>query len=161
MRLFDYSGNLIRVQPLPFPMFGACQYAGHRALIHEVLVRHAVSLGIDIRMGQEVVDYWEDGENNTAGVVLRSGESLEADLVVAADGIKSRARRYVLVSSVRHVNSRVDRLTTDRGTMIVPVHPDMRFIEHGLMPRNKGCTPILSQTSFAKAKMSCMDGPVI
>ena len=48
-------------------------------------------------MGQEVVNYWED-ENQMAGVVLRLGETIQADLVVAADGIKSRARKYVLVS---------------------------------------------------------------
>lgn len=79
-------------------MFGGHTYAGHRALIHDVLLRHAVSLGIDVRMGQDVVDYWEDDENQKAGVVLRSGENLQADLVVAADGVKSRARKYVLVS---------------------------------------------------------------
>ena len=78
-------------------MFGGHFYAGHRALIHDVLLRHAASLGIDIRMGQEVVDYWEDDENLKAGIVLRSGEILQADLVVAADGVKSRARKYVLV----------------------------------------------------------------
>lgn len=49
-------------------------------------------------MGQEVVDYWEDDEREWAGVVLRSGERLQADVVVAADGIKSGARKYVLAS---------------------------------------------------------------
>ncbi|KAF8142161.1 monooxygenase [Boletus edulis] len=96
LRLHDALGNLLRVQPLPSPWFDAYTYAGHRARIHDVLLRHAVSLGIDIRMGQEVVDYWEDNENKTAGVLLRSGECLRADLVVAADGIKSHARKYVL-----------------------------------------------------------------
>ncbi|KAF8550986.1 FAD/NAD(P)-binding domain-containing protein [Imleria badia] len=96
MRLHDYSGNLIRVQPLPSPMFGSYNYAGHRALIRDVLLRYAAPLGIDIRMGQEVVDYGEDEENKTPGVILRSGETLQADLVVAADGIKSHARKYVL-----------------------------------------------------------------
>jgi 2-polyprenyl-6-methoxyphenol hydroxylase-like FAD-dependent oxidoreductase len=79
-------------------MFGGYHYAGHRPFIHDVLLRHAVSLGIDVRMGQEVVDYWEDDENQKAGIILRSGENLQADLVVAADGVKSRARKYVLVS---------------------------------------------------------------
>ncbi|KAG6374611.1 hypothetical protein JVT61DRAFT_3972 [Boletus reticuloceps] len=98
LRLHDPLGNLLRVQPLPSPVFDAYTYAGHRARIHDVLLRHAVSLGIDIRMGQEVVDYWEDNENKTAGVLLRSGECLQADLVVAADGVKSHARKYVLAS---------------------------------------------------------------
>jgi len=83
---------------MPSPMFGGHRYIGHRALIHDIIFRHAVSLGINIRMGQEVVDYWEDDENQMAGVVLRSGETIQGDLVVAADGIKSRARKYVLVS---------------------------------------------------------------
>lgn len=49
-------------------------------------------------MGQEVVDYLEDNENKTAGVVLHSGEKLQADLVVVADGVKSGGRKYVLVN---------------------------------------------------------------
>ncbi|KIJ59084.1 hypothetical protein HYDPIDRAFT_170978 [Hydnomerulius pinastri MD-312] len=96
LRLHDYQGGLIQVQPLPSPIFGAHSYNGHRALIHDVIFRHAVSLGIDIRMGQDVVDYWEDDDTQKAGIVLSSGEKLEADLVVAADGIKSQARQYVL-----------------------------------------------------------------
>ncbi|KAG8214966.1 monooxygenase [Butyriboletus roseoflavus] len=96
LRLHDYSGGLINVQPLPSPVFGSHTYAGHRALIHDVLFRHAVSLGVDVRMGQDVVEYWEDDERETAGVVLDSGERLQADLVVAADGVKSRGRSYVL-----------------------------------------------------------------
>ena len=48
-----------------------------------------------------------------------------------------------------------------RGTMIGPVHPGMRSIEHGLMPRNKGWIPILVQIFFAKTEMCSMDGLVI
>ena len=146
-------------------MFGSYNYAGHRALIHDVLLRYAVSLGIDIRMGQEVVDYWEDDENKTAGVILRSGETLRADLVVAAEGIKSRARKYVLVSPYffYRLNSKTNCTMTHlgRGTMIGPVHPDMQFIEHGLKPRNKAWISIRTQIFFAKTEMSSTDGPVM
>ena len=79
-------------------MFGGYNYAGHPALIHDVLLRHAVSLGLHVRMGREVVDYWEDDQNKTDGVILRWEENIEADLVVAADSVKNRARKYVLVS---------------------------------------------------------------
>lgn len=79
-------------------MFGGHTYVGHRALIHDILFRHAVSLGVDVRMGQEVVDYWEDDERELAGVVLDSGDRLQADLVVVADGVKSRGRSHVLVN---------------------------------------------------------------
>ncbi|KAH0836396.1 monooxygenase [Lanmaoa asiatica] len=112
LRLHNYLGDLIQVQPLPSTMFGGHTYAGHRALIHDVLLRHAVSLGIDVRMGQEVVDYWENDRSQTAGVVLHSGEKLQADLVVAADGVKSHAREYVLVSPLTIYVPRANRMVT-------------------------------------------------
>lgn len=67
LRLHNYLGDLIRVQPLLSPMFGGHSYAGHHALIHYDSFRHAMSLGVVIRMGQS---HW----NQTAGVVLYSGE---------------------------------------------------------------------------------------
>ncbi|KAN0088966.1 monooxygenase [Tylopilus felleus] len=78
---------------------GTFKVLGHPALIHDVLLRHAVSLGLDVRMGREVVDYWEDDQNKTDGVILRWEENIEADLVVAADSVKNRARKYVLAQN--------------------------------------------------------------
>ncbi|KAH7929063.1 monooxygenase [Leucogyrophana mollusca] len=95
LKLHDYRGELIQVQPLPQPLFGAYAYNGHRAQIHEVLFQYALSIGVEIRMDQDVGGYWESAETNKAGVFVQ-GEKLEADVVVAADGIKSQARQFIL-----------------------------------------------------------------
>ncbi|EGO20741.1 hypothetical protein SERLADRAFT_442075 [Serpula lacrymans var. lacrymans S7.9] len=92
---FKVLGDIVRVQPLPLPLWGAYGYDGHRAEIHEVIYNYALSIGVDIRFNHAVEEYFEDEENGKAGVVV-NGEKYEADLVVAADGVKSQARHYIL-----------------------------------------------------------------
>jgi 2-polyprenyl-6-methoxyphenol hydroxylase-like FAD-dependent oxidoreductase len=53
-------------------------------------------MGIDIRFGQQVTEYWETDE--AAGVVT-NGERLTADVVIGADGVRSKAREKVLVNT--------------------------------------------------------------
>lgn len=67
---------------------------GHRGEIHQVLLRHAVARGVEVRLGCNVVEYFESEDG--AGVVLESGERLTADAVLAAEGVRSRGRRLVL-----------------------------------------------------------------
>jgi 2-polyprenyl-6-methoxyphenol hydroxylase-like FAD-dependent oxidoreductase len=67
---------------------------GHRGEIHQVLLRHAIERGIDVRLGCNVVEYFEDEDG--AGVVTEAGETLTADVVLAADGVRSRGRKLVL-----------------------------------------------------------------
>ncbi|EON98472.1 putative salicylate hydroxylase protein [Phaeoacremonium minimum UCRPA7] len=66
---------------------------GHRSEIHRIVFEHAKARGIDIRMGQSVTDYFEDG--NGAGVEV-NGERLNADIVISAEGVRSRGRKIVL-----------------------------------------------------------------
>ena len=66
---------------------------GHRAEIHEAVYRHALARGIDVRLGQNVTDYFET--DTEAGVVV-NGEKMTADCVLAAEGVKSRGRKIVL-----------------------------------------------------------------
>lgn len=66
---------------------------GHRAEIHEIVFRHAKARGIDVRLGQNVTDYFETDDE--AGVIS-NGERLTADCVVAAEGVKSKGRKIVL-----------------------------------------------------------------
>lgn len=61
-------------------------YNGHRGEIHEVVYRHALSIGIDIRLGHKVEDYFE---NSTEAGVIANGERFVADVVLAADGVRS------------------------------------------------------------------------
>ncbi|KIJ59085.1 hypothetical protein HYDPIDRAFT_101380 [Hydnomerulius pinastri MD-312] len=96
LNLHNYLGEHIRFQASVQPLFGAYSYNGHRAEIHQVLYNYAESLGVQINLGKEVVSCWEDEERGVSGVTTVDGELYEADLVVASDGVRSPARKYVL-----------------------------------------------------------------
>ena len=66
---------------------------GHRAEIHEAVYRHALAREIEVRLGQNVTDYFETDDE--AGVIS-NGERLTADCVLGAEGVKSRGRKIVL-----------------------------------------------------------------
>ncbi|KAL5508397.1 hypothetical protein ACEPAH_6016 [Sanghuangporus vaninii] len=95
MTLHNYCGKVINVQPLPQRLYGSNSYNGRRGEIHQILLKYAKKIGTDIRFSKDVTGYWEDGERNKAGVVV-DGQRIEADVVVAADGARSRARKLAL-----------------------------------------------------------------
>nr|ANM86353.1 putative 6-hydroxynicotinate 3-monooxygenase [Cladonia uncialis subsp. uncialis]AUW31216.1 putative monooxygenase [Cladonia uncialis subsp. uncialis] len=66
-----------------------------RVKFYKSLIRQAQRLGLLIEYHKRVVSYYEDDESGTGGVVLESGERREADVVVAADGIKTRSGRLI------------------------------------------------------------------
>ncbi|KAB2568589.1 Asperlicin C monooxygenase, partial [Lasiodiplodia theobromae] len=82
---------------------GGKKFNGQRGEIHGVVWEYAVSLGVEIRLGERVVEYFED--EREAGVVVEvdggQGKKQErkrytADAVLAADGVRSTARTIVL-----------------------------------------------------------------
>jgi len=83
-----HDGKILAQQPL-MDMAG---YIGHRGDYHVQFLKRVEDLGIPIHMGQNVVAYDED----TPSLTLASGEVHTADVIVAADGIKSLAREVVL-----------------------------------------------------------------
>ncbi|EJU03227.1 monooxygenase [Dacryopinax primogenitus] len=91
--LNTWKGDLITAQPLNEKEFGSYSYNGHRGELHQILFDHAVELGVDLRLSANVTEYWED--DHAAGVVS-NGERLSADVVVGADGVRSKARAMVL-----------------------------------------------------------------
>ncbi|KAL1651216.1 hypothetical protein SLS58_000554 [Diplodia intermedia] len=68
----------------------------HRAGLHGALLERAAGLGAEVRVGARVVDVLIDGSGEGAVCVLQSGERVEADLVVGADGINSKCREILL-----------------------------------------------------------------
>ncbi|KAJ6024340.1 hypothetical protein N7540_005137 [Penicillium herquei] len=73
-------------------LFGAPYYVIHRANFHSALHERAMDLGVIIKLGSRVTAY--DTENGT--ITLESGHvSPPSDLIVAADGVKSVARRLI------------------------------------------------------------------
>lgn len=69
--------------------YGAPYWQVYRPDYHTILVEAAAAAGAVIRKGQTVVGY----KPAEGAVVLESGETLRGDLIVAADGVKSLARR--------------------------------------------------------------------
>lgn len=67
-------------------------YIGHRGDYHTCFIKRVQALGIKINMGYEVIAFDEDAPS----VTLKDGRTFYADLIVGADGIKSRARELVL-----------------------------------------------------------------
>ncbi|KKA22978.1 Uncharacterized protein T310_2992 [Rasamsonia emersonii CBS 393.64] len=72
--------------------YHAAYYVIHRADFHTALYRRAIDLGVTVRLDSRVVDY----DANRPSVTFQDGTSVSADLIVAADGVKSIARRIVL-----------------------------------------------------------------
>lgn len=99
MYMHNFSGELLAEQPLPQKLCGSNSYNGRRGQIHDVLLRYAKRIGVDLRFGQRVTDYWEDVEYGRAGVIVE-GERITADIVVGADGVRSCARERVLVRTL-------------------------------------------------------------
>lgn len=96
-QLFDITGKLARQVPLSTAQFGADRVLYHRQDLHSALRDAAVSPDmpgkpVEIRTASPVVAC--DAE--AGSVTLGSGEKLQADLVIGADGIKSVIRTAVL-----------------------------------------------------------------
>jgi salicylate hydroxylase len=62
--------------------FGAPYLVLHRADLHSVLFKHAVKLGVDIRVASRVIEY----DFDVPKFKLFTGEVIQPDLVVAVDG---------------------------------------------------------------------------
>ena len=88
-----HDGKLLAQQPL-MDMAG---YIGHRGDYHEAFLCGVRDAGIEIKMGYEVVGFGEgDFDDDRPSVTFKDGRAERADVIVGADGIKSRARELVL-----------------------------------------------------------------
>ncbi|PMD43478.1 FAD/NAD(P)-binding domain-containing protein [Hyaloscypha variabilis F] len=83
-----HDGKILAQQPL-MDMAG---YIGHRGDYHEEFLRRVRELGIPINMGCNVIAY----DENEPSLTLSNGDVHKADVIIAADGIKSLARELVL-----------------------------------------------------------------
>ncbi|KAL8714641.1 MAG: hypothetical protein Q9220_001590 [cf. Caloplaca sp. 1 TL-2023] len=72
-----------------------------RVKFYKALLRQVERLGINIEYGKHVVDYYEDASVGAGGVIFENGEKDEADVVVAADGLKSHSGKIVSGIDIR------------------------------------------------------------
>ncbi|KAI1074374.1 hypothetical protein F5B20DRAFT_586388 [Whalleya microplaca] len=75
-----------------------------RPAIYKLFVHQLERLGIKVQFGKRVVDYYEDESRGKATAVTDKGESFEADVIIAADGIGSKSQKLV-GGAVRAINS--------------------------------------------------------
>ncbi|KAI1331392.1 FAD/NAD(P)-binding domain-containing protein [Xylariaceae sp. FL0255] len=75
-----------------------------RPLVYQMYLNEIERQGVHVKFGQRVVDYFEDETRQKAGVVTDKGERFEADIVIAADGIGSKAQK-LLGGQVRAMSS--------------------------------------------------------
>lgn len=95
--LYHHQGKFVTRQSFAHEKAWGRRINGHRGQLHNIIYRHAVARGINIRLGQRVEDYFETDDPPKAGVVLAgTGERVSADVVIAAEGVRSRGRKIVL-----------------------------------------------------------------
>ncbi|KAG9503476.1 hypothetical protein J7337_006321 [Fusarium musae] len=75
--------------------YGAPYYVIHRADFHRALCRRAEDLGVKIVTDSRVTDY----DESIPSAKTYDGREYRADLVIAADGVKSQARSVALGGS--------------------------------------------------------------
>jgi 2-polyprenyl-6-methoxyphenol hydroxylase-like FAD-dependent oxidoreductase len=89
-KVFDDWQNLL----LHRLMHGEQSYATHRGVLLRVLTETATALGVEIVTNSPVAGATPEGE-----LILESGERLKADLVIGADGYRSKVRESVALTA--------------------------------------------------------------
>ncbi|KAH8802472.1 hypothetical protein F5884DRAFT_471946 [Xylogone sp. PMI_703] len=91
--LYKWTGEYMTRQSFAEEAKWGQRVNGHRGDLHRVIYQHVIDRGIDVRLGQRVTDYFEDEKE--AGVIVNDTR-ITADVVLAAEGVRSRGRKIVL-----------------------------------------------------------------
>ena len=75
-------------------MYGSEWMVIHRAKYHQLLLNEAMRHGAEVKAGCDVVDVKTDADD--VSVKLHDGRSVDADVVIGADGLWSRTRKLAL-----------------------------------------------------------------
>lgn len=92
MEIQDQHGKHLLTHEMNLEFGGYPTFWASRVHMARLMYDFAVSLGVEFIFGKRITKYWE-GESG-AGVYI-GDEKLSADLVVAADGMHSKARLFV------------------------------------------------------------------
>jgi 2-polyprenyl-6-methoxyphenol hydroxylase-like FAD-dependent oxidoreductase len=88
------TGEIVINQKSPPKDETAPVFNGHRGELHEIVFNYAKEVGVEIKLGVRVDNYFETEE--VAGIVLGDGTRVEGDVVIGSDGVRSKARTLVL-----------------------------------------------------------------
>ncbi|KAI2817744.1 hypothetical protein CBS133816_10438 [Aspergillus niger] len=85
---------------------GSKKVPGHltrhwRPQLHGMLLKQLYAIGISVEYGCRAMDYFEEGHTGRAGIILENGCRMEADVVIAADGLRSHSTKVTLGQEIR------------------------------------------------------------
>nr|OQO18572.1 hypothetical protein B0A51_15560 [Rachicladosporium sp. CCFEE 5018] len=83
----DFNGDMMRKYGAPF-------WDLHRVDLQRMMYDRAIELGVEVRLGARLADI----DFEKPSLTLEGGESLEADLLVGADGLWSKCRERFLAT---------------------------------------------------------------
>jgi len=109
-----------------------------RPLIYRMFVRQLERLGIKVYFGKRVVEYEEDEAKATA--ITDQKERFEADIIVAADGIGSKAQKIV-GGQIRAISSGRAMWRAAFPITVLDAHPELK--EHYTMSGPNKDAPIV------------------
>lgn len=92
LKICDQKGKVLLEQPLPAEFDGFPNSYANRTKVQSFMHDYANDIGVKFTFGARITEYVE--ENDRAGIVY-DGNTIWADIVVAADSVHSRAREYV------------------------------------------------------------------
>jgi len=76
--------------------YGAPYWHLHRADLHHVLAEACQAAGVELVLNATVVGYQEDTQGNQVALQLADGREFLADVLIGADGIRSKIREQML-----------------------------------------------------------------
>lgn len=88
----DKMGKVLYAQPLPAENDGFPNTYSNRGKMQNAMYAYAIRAGVEFHFNSRVTEYFDT--EDSAGVIL-DGKKYEADFVIAADGIRSKAQVYV------------------------------------------------------------------
>lgn len=92
LEIMNQDGKLLLEQPLDTLFDGYPNVYVSRGHVQKLMLDHAQSLGVEIKLGSRVTQVFE---TDTAAGVRIGDMTYEADCVLAGDGVKSKARSAV------------------------------------------------------------------
>jgi len=145
LRMFSADGH--QIMELPTPPMGGSEVpptmGALRSDVADVLARHVIDAGVDVRLGTTVTAIKDHGDSVTA--TLSDGSTETVDLLVGADGIRSTTRAMIGIDvEPHHVGMGIWRVVAKR-----PAAMDSSGVYYGGPKYKAGYTPISEDLCYA------------
>lgn len=116
--------NYMELRPYTLHKYGAPYLHIHRADFHTVLVNRAKEVGVQIKLGAQVVKV--DGDDNS--ITTRDGRTFKGDVIIGADGLKSVLKTSVLGRANPAYNTGDLAWRALVTSSEIRKHPELKFI---------------------------------